>query len=190
MLSSKVWHGLSGDTLHIHTNACMQTYTVRWGWHTHTHTRMCVCLNVVSPSEAGFLEDMSDSFRALVQRLWEGERDILLFTAQWCLLNLPLQSLTHKLLLHITLDVTLFPFGYFSSFNCLSSDSKNHQTFFIRLTFVQCAFRSPTHKHTHSCSAVRVSSAKTKTWKYNRRENATGLRATTTKPITCIMKLT
>lgn len=76
----------------------------------------CVCANVVLRSEADFLADMSDSFRALVQRLWEGERDIQLFTAQWCLLTLPLQSLAQRLLLHIPLDVTLFPFGYFSSF--------------------------------------------------------------------------
>ena len=112
--------------------------------HSHTHSQRMLAythmhVSMVSPSEAGFLADMSDSFGALVQRLWEGERDILLFTAQWCLLSLPLYSLTHthRLLLHITLDVTLFPFGHFSSFTCLSSD---------------CAFCSPTCKHTHSCS--------------------------------------
>lgn len=142
MLSSKVWHGLSGDTLHIH-----------WLWHwqrrladTHMH--------VVSPSEVGFLADMSDSFRALVQRLWEGESDILLFTARWCLLTPSSVSYTQITFTHsisrCSLSLWLFLFFHPSELRLATK----HQTFFIGLTFVQCAFCSPTHKHTHPCSGV------------------------------------
>lgn len=62
----------------------------------YTHMNVRDYVNMISPSAAGFLADVSDSFRALVQRLWDGERDILLFTAQWCLLTLTLQSRTHR----------------------------------------------------------------------------------------------
>lgn len=47
-----------------------------------------------------------------------------------------------------------FLFVYFYCFTRLSADSKKHQTFFIRLTFVQWAFCSSTHKHTHSYSGA------------------------------------
>lgn len=144
------------------------THAVRGGLHTHMCVRVCVCVIVVSRSEADFLADMSDILRALVQRLWEGERNVLLFTAQWCLLTLPLQSLTHRLLLHITLDVILFPFGYFSSFTWLSRKTPNsiHLPHFCAVCLLQ---QTPkTHPFVQSCKAVRVSRAKTKAWKKNK----------------------